>query len=310
MAAIGPRRRRTPDEGRRRQEVPEARPCPGRRTASARRRPAEHQRRRPDRPAHHLQGQARQPLLVPQSQLREFRRGQRHGRGREPPAVSITGGDLVSGRWVRGEQPITYTASDRAGVQGASVLLSGGNAGGRGTRATTLVRCRVRAARLHGLGTGQGPGRHPSGSGVPTDAAGNAGSSAPVVARVDNTSPLQVPVAAQGGEAWRAVECLRRNLVESTEGDAAPIDGAMYRICRAGGAARTRRRAATATADLSSVRSPLPGEWTLKLWRRDQAGNASEDNASHAGQLRYDPRRQSWPGPGQLQRSDVDVARR
>ncbi len=33
-----------------------------------------------------------------------------------PPAVSITGGELVSGRWVRGEQPVSYTASDGAGV--------------------------------------------------------------------------------------------------------------------------------------------------------------------------------------------------
>ena len=39
-----------------------------------------------------------------------------------PPSVSITGGDLISGRWVRGEQPISYTASDGAGVQGATVL--------------------------------------------------------------------------------------------------------------------------------------------------------------------------------------------
>ena len=65
----------------------------------------------------------------------------------EPPTVSITGGDLVSGRWVRGEQPITYTASDRAGVQTAASRSQGAATRGEGrTRATTRVRCHVRAA--------------------------------------------------------------------------------------------------------------------------------------------------------------------
>ena len=42
-------------------------------------------------------------------------------------------------------------------------------------------------------------------------------------------------------------------------------------------------------ADLSSVQVPAPGEWTLRMWRRDQAGNADESNASNPVTLRYDP---------------------
>ncbi len=33
----------------------------------------------------------------------------------EAPTVTITGGELVSGRWVRGEQPVAFVASDEAG---------------------------------------------------------------------------------------------------------------------------------------------------------------------------------------------------
>jgi hypothetical protein len=37
------------------------------------------------------------------------------------------------------------------------------------------------------------------------------------------------------------------------------------------------------------VQVPAPGEWTLKMWRRDAAGNSDESNASSPVTLRYDP---------------------
>ena len=40
---------------------------------------------------------------------------------------------------------------------------------------------------------------------------------------------------------------------------------------------------------MSSIQVPTPGEWTLRMWRRDQAGNADEKNASKPVTLRYDP---------------------
>ena len=98
-----------------------------------------------------------------------------------------------------------------------------------------------------------------------------------------------MPVTAQGGEGWRSANSFGATWSNPPEGDAAPIDAAIYRICRAGGSCQDPQTSSASPTDLSALSVPAPGEWTLKMWRRDQAGNANEGNASNAVTFRYDP---------------------
>lgn len=208
----------------------------------------------------------------------------------EAPTVSITGGELVSGRWVRGNQPVTFVANDRAGVQSATVSLSGGNVADKSRPCDNSlpVPCTSGPDDI-GVATGKvRDGTHQAVV-VATDSAGNAGVSGPVVARVDNTAPLQVPMTPQGGDAWRSSNSFGATWPNPPEGDAAPIDAALYRVCRVGGSCGDPQTSTNSITDLVSVQVPAPGEWTLKMWRRDQAGNAEEANASNPVTLRYDP---------------------
>ncbi len=208
----------------------------------------------------------------------------------QAPSVTITGGDLVSGRWVRGNQPVTYVANDGAGVQQAAVLLSGAKVGDKSLPCDNSrpVPCPGGPDSIVPNSERVRDGTHQTVV-VATDAAGNATASAPVLARLDNTAPLQVPISAQGGDAWRSSNAFGATWSNPPEGDAAPIDGAIYRVCRAGGDCQTPQTSTSSTTALSSVQVPAPGEWRLQMWRRDQAGNAEERNASNPVTLRYDP---------------------
>lgn len=205
------------------------------------------------------------------------------------PTVAITGGDLVSGRWVRGNQTVTYTANDQSGIAQASVLVSGGVLAGKNnpcdhSRPTPCPRGpdsrEVATSRVR-------DGTH-DGRVLATDAAGNQGASSPAIVRIDNTAPLSVPLSASGGQDWRSSNAFGVTWSNPPEGDAAPIDSALYRICRLGGRCEDPK-VASGTAEAAGVQVAAPGEWTLTVWRRDQAGNADEQNASPPVTLRYDP---------------------
>ena len=125
----------------------------------------------------------------------------------QAPTVTITGGDLVSGRWVRGNQPVTYVANDGAGVRRLRCFSAAPMPGEQGPALRQLrTRPLSRADRIRSpRDTDQARDGTHQAVVVATDAAGNSGLSVrPVLARVDNTAPLQVPISAQGGEAWRS----------------------------------------------------------------------------------------------------------
>ena len=227
----------------------------------------------------------------------------------QAPTVSITGGDLVSGRWVRGEQPVSYTASDQAGVQTASVLLSGASAAGKARPCDNSlpVPCATGPTPSVSQPDSVRDGTHQAVV-VASDAAGNPGVSPPVVPGSTTRAPLQVPVIARGGEAWRATQQLsaphgpirrrampRLSMPRSTESAASAE------------AARTRAQARTLRLTLSSVEVPAPGEWTLRVWRRDQAGQRRRGQRIEPSHAALRPRSADAVAcPGQLDRSDAD----
>ena len=80
-------------------------------------------------------------LLGSQGQLCQPRAaGESEGQDESAPLVTITGGDLVSGRWVRGE-PARYVCGERWGGGSGElrVLLSGASAGGKDGRLRQLT---------------------------------------------------------------------------------------------------------------------------------------------------------------------------
>lgn len=74
--------------------------------------------------------------------------------------------------------------------------------------------------------------------------------------------------------------------------NAAPIAGADYQLCPASpttGQCVSGAKASANVTDLRDVRVPKPGDWTLKLWLRDAAGNARPESAAPPVHLRFDP---------------------
>jgi 5-hydroxyisourate hydrolase-like protein (transthyretin family) len=198
---------------------------------------------------------------------------------------------FTRGEWVSGVQSVTYDAWDNAGVRLVRPILAGL------PYRESLRPCDY-AQRIP-CANGQG---HLSidtaalGEGTQSlalqaeDAAGNPGSSSAVTARVDNTAPGAVQVGVEGGEAWRNHNDFDPSWVNQDEGDRAPITTAHYRICRVGTTECSEgTQSGVGIARLGDLAVPSPGEWHLRLWREDAAGNKQPANASVPVTLRYDP---------------------
>jgi hypothetical protein len=207
-----------------------------------------------------------------------------------PAAAVIEDNPFTQGAWVRGNQSVTYTASDNVGIKAAGAVV-GGAERGRRDRACDYTRP---------VPCSSGPGQVP----VPTkeladgsqelriqaiDAADNPGVSAPVTVRVDNTAPGAVPVGVEGGEAWRAQNSFAVGWQNPDEGDRAPITAAHWRICRPDGTGCiTGSEAGAGISRLADLRLPDEGEWELRMVREDAAGNRDDSYASPPVRLRLD----------------------
>lgn len=208
------------------------------------------------------------------------------------PSVSIAQDSaLTRGQWVRGKQTFTYDASDNVGIKGASAFVAGGIRGtqSRSCNFTQRVPCPSGPGSFDVL-TQEAPEGSQALTVAAEDAAGNRAESGAVTVRIDNAAPGVVPVAVGGGEGWRNSNDFDLGWANPAETDRAPIVAAHYRLCRAGGSdcvSGDRGGAAIATIDNVSV--PSPGEWELRLWREDAAGNQQPANASQPVRLRFDP---------------------
>jgi hypothetical protein len=209
-----------------------------------------------------------------------------------PPAVSILQDTpFTRGEWVAGTQTVNYEAFDNVGVRLVRPIFTA-TPYGDSSRACDYSQ---RTPCVNGPGSiaidtkKLGEGTQPlvlQGF----DAASNPANSAVVSVRTDNTAPGAVSVGVGGGEGWRNHNGFDLAWDNPDEGDRAPIAGAHYRVCRAGTTnCTTGSASAPAIWQISDLSVPNPGEWQVRVWREDAAGNQEPTNASVPVTLRYDP---------------------
>jgi hypothetical protein len=208
------------------------------------------------------------------------------------PSVSIVPDTpLARGEWVRGVQALDYEASDNVGVKSAFANL-GGIGRGEDTRGCDFSQ---RIPCPNGQGQVQVETERAQEGSQPIfvtaqDAAGNNADSVAATAHIDNTPPGVTAVGVEGGETWRNRNDYDLAWQNAPEPDRAPIVAADYRVCRVGtDECVSASRSGPSIARLEGETVPSPGEWELRLWREDAAGNQQPENASLPVKLRYDP---------------------
>ncbi|HKH65408.1 MAG TPA: hypothetical protein VKA35_08095, partial [Solirubrobacterales bacterium] len=211
--------------------------------------------------------------------------------GTAPSVGVVQDSAFTQGQWVNGKQRFGYDASDNVGVKSASALISGGV---RGTETRSCdysqrIPCPDGGGPLV-VDTAEAPEGSQPLTVVAEDAAGNRAESGAVTVRIDNAAPGTVPIGVGGGETWRNANDFDVAWVNPSEGDRAPITEAHFRLCRAGGGDCVNGdRTGAGIATIDNLAVPAPGEWELRLWREDAAGNQQADNASSPVRLRFDP---------------------
>ncbi len=208
------------------------------------------------------------------------------------PSVSVSGGGgFLAGEWTAGTQSIGYEASDNTGVKLVQVIADGGTRGESGSQCdyTQRIPCPSGSGSINLDTTKLGEGTQQIDLKA-TDAAGNQAESSPTTVRIDNTPPGAVPVAVEGGEAWRNHDAFAVAWANPDEGDRAPIVAAHWRICRVGTQeCQTGTTNGPSVAAIGGLAVPGPGEWEIQMWRQDAAGNTQSQNASVPARLRFDP---------------------
>ena len=208
-----------------------------------------------------------------------------------PTFANVTGG-LGGGGWVRGSQALGFDAVDNVGIRETRFTVDSRPMG------ADELPCDYAAARpcpspqaltYHADTKAFAEGEHHA-TVTAVDTAGNVG----VLERaflVDNTAPARPEaVAVTGGEGWRRTNAFEVSWT-NPGGQVAPIVAAHYSLCPAAGGecARGSSRGDGVTG-LSGVALPGPGEYVLRVWLEDAAGNADEQAASDAVRLRFDDR--------------------
>lgn len=206
-----------------------------------------------------------------------------------PSVTIVPDTPLARGEWVRGKQGLDYEASDNVGVKSAFENLAGDADTTRVCDYSQRIPCPNGRGRIE-VETERTPEGTQALHVGAQDAAGNTGESATVMASIDNTAPGATQVGVEGGELWRNRNDFNIGWQNAPEPDRAPITAAHFKICRAGsGECVSDGRSGPSIARLDDLTVPAPGEWELRLWREDAAGNQQPDNASLPVKLRFDP---------------------
>lgn len=209
-----------------------------------------------------------------------------------PPSVAIVADSpLTRDQWVKGRQRVSYQAADNAGIKAASALIAGALRGtlSLGCNYTQRIPCPSAPGSID-VNTADIPEGSQALTVAAEDAAGNRIESAPVTVRIDNAAPGAVAVSVGGGEEWRNSNDFDLAWANPAEPDRAPITAAYFRLCRAGSQeCVSGDRGGEGIAAIDNLTVPSSGEWELRLWREDAAGNQQPANASQPVLLRFDP---------------------
>ena len=198
-------------------------------------------------------------------------------------------GLLTNGGWQRGTRTVGYKTIDNVGIRATRFFVDGRQRDDLAVACdyTHRVPCPSLPSSSYTLETqALADGSHQ----LRVDAVDTAGNVAQLARTFvsDNTPPnLPDGVAVDGGEGWRHANGFR--LSWTNPASVAPIAVAHYELCPAGGgpcsAGERRGDGVSAIADL---RVPEPGDYTVRVWLEDAAGNVNAGNRSAPVHLRFD----------------------
>ncbi len=212
------------------------------------------------------------------------------------PALTPHSGALWRTGWHRGHEEAATVYTDNVGIMVTRMIVDGEQRDVqdyRDVRWPDWVRCDFTRPRPcvdvapGGLGLNTAAladGTHQMRVEA-VDAAGNVGSVTHDI-HVDNHAPAKPSaLALEGGEGWRAVNDFTVRWANPT-GQVSPIVRARYRLCAAASCSEGSRDG----EDILSLplQVPAPGEYTLRVWLEDAAGNHDAERASDPISLRFD----------------------
>jgi len=209
-----------------------------------------------------------------------------------PPSIDAPGGGLWADGWIGGTQTVQWQASDNTGIRTNAVLIDGEMVG-----QDTHTSCDYTYAIPCPPGSGSfnvNTRAVPDGSHQlqlrATDAAGNSVQIERTI-KVDNAPPgAPQHLAVDGGESWRATDTVTAHWTNPTGDNGAPVAGANWQLCPVAGrdTCASGSKAGNGIDALPDIKIPRAGEWTLRVWLTDAAGNADIRTAAPAVTVRYD----------------------
>lgn len=206
------------------------------------------------------------------------------------PTLSNVGGSALAGGYLRSAQSVTYDASDNTGIRTGRLYVDGS------VRASTTYACDFTYAvpcsdksgaelSLDTRSLGDGPHTVQVAAGDP---AGNEAKSAPWTVLVDNTAPASAQnLVVGGGTGWRRENSFSVSWANGTDAGSPPAV-AHYKVCASDGSGCQPEQQAVGDniARIDGISVPSEGEWELRVWLEDAAGNLDPANAARAT-LRY-----------------------
>lgn len=218
-----------------------------------------------------------------------------------PPSVGANG-PLVTPGWKGGTVALAAVASDNVGVKQTRALIDGvpKTALGHTCNYAIKVPCPNGTDTLTVPLGGLPDGQHTL-SVQATDSADNLGGIDRTIL-VDNTPPVAPGgPSLSGGSGWRAENRWTVGWKNPPQ-QFAPIAAAVYQLCPAAAdsdvpsvASKARTQCVTrswsqlAVERIDNVSLPDPGEWTMRLWLVDSAGNRNPESAVKLTGLGFDP---------------------
>lgn len=196
------------------------------------------------------------------------------------PAINSVGGTLWSDGWKSGTQAVTIDASDNSGIRQTAVLIDGQSAGktGRNCDATQVIPCPNGVDTFPISTAAFADGQHQI-TVQAIDSAGNPSSTTRTVS-IDNSPPGPPQgLAVGGGESWRAKNGFDLHWVNPPAAGA-PTAGINWQICPAAGTQTcvNGSKDGDTVQTLNALTVPKDGDWVMKLWLRDAAGNNTPNN--------------------------------
>ena len=217
------------------------------------------------------------------------------------PVIDGVGGSLLAGGWQRGTRTVAMHARDAGG---GLALLGADVEGGPAPRAAVpcvtvggvyarLAPCPLARGAEWAIDTT----RLADGVRRIELSATDAGGARAAVARtfaVDNHAPAApIDPTVAGGSGWRSANGFELRWT-NPGGQHAPIVRARWRACPAGAppdapTCVSGARDGDGVAASDSIRLPSPGEWDVRAWLEDAAGNSDPATATRPARLRFDP---------------------